>query len=285
MKGGLKKGIWIAAILVMCVGLAFFFFDGGRTLGFLGDGEMPDQVGYDGRGWWHRRGHGREEVGHEAVVDLSVFEDWVAETEVSEAQVEEYGVEKCFVADSISEKIRSRMMGKSYPENCSVSMDDLRYLKVLHYDMDGKIHLGEMVCNVKIADDLTEIFKALYDAKYPIGKMVLIDEYDADDEASMRDNNSSSFCFRPISRGSKISMHAYGMAVDINTLYNPYVSTRASGRIIKPSTATPYADREGESPYEIDKDDLCYKLFREHGFSWGGSWRSVKDYQHFEKRL
>ena len=131
---------------------------------------------------------------------------------------------------------------------------------------------------------LFQIFKELYRQKYPIQRIRLIDDYEAVDERSMRDNNSSCFCYRKVSGTTKLSKHAMGMAVDINTLYNPYVRTGKDGcRIVEPATATKYVDRRKTFPYKIVKGDLLYRLFVQHGFKWGGSWRTMKDWQHFEK--
>lgn len=179
-------------------------------------------------------------------------------------------------------EIFTRIKGKSYKDNCTVPLSDLRYLHVLHVGFDGKTHDGEIICNKYIADDLLEIFEDLYEAKYPIEKVKLVDEYDADDEASMADNNSSSFNFRYISYTTKISKHGYGLAMDINTLYNPYVKTVNGKLSIEPANAADYVDRSKDFDYKIDEDDLVYKLFIAHGFEWGGSWKSSKDYQHFE---
>ena len=127
-----------------------------------------------------------------------------------------------------------------------------------------------------------EIFKQLYEAGYEIEKIRLIDEYDADDEKSMSDNNSSAFNFRYISYSTKLSKHALGLAVDINTLYNPYVKYVDGRRNVEPANAEKYTDRSIEFPHKIDHGDLCYKVFTEHGFEWGGDWEHAKDYQHFE---
>ena len=78
------------------------------------------------------------------------------------------------------------------------------------------------------------------------------------------------------------SKHGLGFAVDINTLYNPYTKEVNGKRILEPATAGEYVDRNKDFPYKIDHSDLCYKLFTEHGFEWGGDWKSAKDYQHFE---
>lgn len=189
-----------------------------------------------------------------------------------------------FSIDTLSNAVFLRMQGKSYPEGCSVKRTDLRYLLVMHYDAEEKVHRGELVCNKMIAADLLDIFQKLYEARYPIERISLIDDYDADDERSMTANNTSSFCFRKIAGSSRLSKHSQGMAIDINPLLNPCVKKRKDGSLfIQPKAGRKFADRRKAYPYKITKGDLCYRLFLAHGFSWGGNWRSSKDYQHFEK--
>ena len=187
-----------------------------------------------------------------------------------------------FTISPITDEIFARIQGKSFKEDCTLPREDLRYLRVLYVDLDGEEHEGEMIVNVHIAEDVLDILKKLYEADYPIGKIRLIDEYGADDELSMEDNNSSSFNFRFISHTTRISKHGLGLAVDINTLYNPYTKIVDGQRIIEPINGEPYLDRDADFPYKIDHEDLCYKLFIEHGFEWGGDWEDRKDYQHFE---
>ena len=189
-----------------------------------------------------------------------------------------------FSVQPIPDSVFSRMKGRSWPEGCTVRRTDLRYLRLSHFDAEKKEHVGEMVCNKAIANDLLEIFRELYRQKYPIQRIRLIDDYEAEDERSMRDNNTSCFCYRKVSGTTKLSKHATGMAVDINTLYNPYVRTGKDGRrIVEPATATPYVNRRKSFPYKIVKGDLLHRLFLQHGFKWGGSWHTMKDWQHFEK--
>ena len=187
-----------------------------------------------------------------------------------------------FYIASISDQIFARIYGKSFKEDCTLPREDLRYLHVMHVDLDGVEHEGEMIVNYHIAEDVLDIFRKLYEAKYPIERIRLVDEYDADDERSMEDNNSSSFNFRFISHTTRISKHGLGLAVDINTLYNPYTKVVDGERIVEPVTGEPYLDRDADFPYKIDHEDLCFKLFTEHGFEWGGDWEDRKDYQHFE---
>jgi len=210
--------------------------------------------------------------------------EWQAGQTVTEAEIKAYGgLEKCFAAEPIPDGVWQRMQGKTYKENPYIGRGDLRHIRALHWDYDNKIHVGEMIVNKRIADVVARILRQLYDARYPIQRMLLPDVYDADDEKQMRDNNSSSFCYRAIAGSAKLSKHARGLAIDINTLYNPYYKDRKDGtRFIQPATAAEYCDRTKSFPYKIDKQDLCLRLFTEAGFEWGGTWTSCKDYQHFE---
>ena len=216
---------------------------------------------------------------------LSALLQWQAGQTVTSEEVDAYGQERCFQAIEIPDETWARMQGLTYKDNPHIGRSDLRLLRLLHWDHDQKIHLGEMVCNKAIAHELIDIFRQLYQARYPIERMVLPDNYGADDEQQMRANNTSCFCYRTISGSRKLSCHAQGLAVDLNTLYNPFVATRNGKRLVQPSTATPYTDRSQTFPYKIDHNDLAYRLFTAYGFKWGGDWQSRKDYQHFEKEL
>ncbi len=191
-----------------------------------------------------------------------------------------------FSINEISEDIEGRIIGLSFPdeEQSDILLSDLRYLKLSYYDFNGKINQGELICNKAIAEDLLDIFEKLFEANYPIEKISLIDDYNADDESSMRANNTSCFCYRKVSGSDKLSNHSLGLAIDINPLYNPYVKERKDGSLfIQPETGAPFVDRNQDNPYFIKDGDLCLTLFREHGFTWGGDYHSLKDYQHFEK--
>ena len=217
-------------------------------------------------------------------VDTRALTEWQAGRTVSQADVDAFGgIDKCFAAEPIPDGVWARMQGKTYKENPYIGRDDLRHIRALHWDYDNQMHVGEMVCNAQIADRVVSILRQLFDAQYPIQRMLLPDVYDADDETQMRDNNSSCFCYRAVAGTTVLSKHARGLAVDINTLYNPYYKDRTDGtRYIQPATATDYCDRTWDFPYKIDHDDLCFRLFTAAGFEWGGDWTSCKDYQHFE---
>ncbi len=191
-----------------------------------------------------------------------------------------------FEQKAIPDSIWKTMLGKSVPADIdkrpgayAIKRSDLRYLRISHYDDKGAVHVGEMICNKRIAGVLLDIFRELYKAHYPIQRMRLIDNYDAKDALSMADNNTSCFCYRTVTGGKSISKHGLGLAVDINPLINPYVK----GTKVEPENAKNYANRSLKGvPMMITQSDLCYKLFIKHGFRWGGAWRSLKDYQHFE---
>lgn len=203
---------------------------------------------------------------------------------VKEASIRKKGEKHFFYVTPIPDSIFSMMKGKSYKKNCTVPRSELRYLRCLHTDKDGRSIVGEMVVNKAIANDVLYILKKLYQAQYPIERMRLVDHWDADDERAMRANNSSCFNFRFISHTHTVSKHGRGMAVDINTLYNPYYKRLKNGKTVtEPATARPYLDRSKKHAYMIQRGDLCYRLFKEKGFRWGGDWKHSKDYQHFEK--
>ena len=237
-------------------------------------------------------------------------EEWKAGSEVSEALIKECGGEEAFFRNlPVDSVVFKRIEGGSYAKGCIVPVEELRYLRVLHRDLEGRIRLGELICNKGISIDLLDIFRELYEAGYPIQSIRLVDEFGADDERSMEANNTSCFNYRTVpgkggadwqaggasgkmrsgaerkAERGKLSLHAYGRAVDINPLYNPYVrGIGTAAEQVMPTGSRKYLNRSGKYPYKIMPGDLCHRLFVRHGFMWGGGWRSSKDYQHFEKR-
>lgn len=209
--------------------------------------------------------------------------------EKAKAQVmespERVTVSEGFFYQPITEDVKERIYGLSYKENCTVPYEELSYVGVLYMDFQGETQTGELICNKGIAKDLAEIFKELYENQYPIDKIRLVDEYNADDDLSCLDNNTSCFNFRVVGGTNSLSKHALGLAIDINPFYNPYVTYPNGVERISPPGSEPYGDRSADFPYKIDYDDLCYQLFTSHGFTWGGDWKSLKDYQHFQKEL
>ncbi len=191
-----------------------------------------------------------------------------------------------FYYEPLSDEIKERITGISYPESgCTVPYEDLHYVGLLYVDFNGETQTGELICNKAIAQDMVEIFYELYLNDYRIERIRLIDEYGGDDTLSMEDNNTSCFNYRVVDGTDSLSKHALGCAIDINPFYNPYVvfNRPTQGETyISPRGSEIYADRSRSFPYKIDENDLCYRLFTAHGFTWGGNWNSSKDYQHFQ---
>lgn len=192
-------------------------------------------------------------------------------------------IDRYFTISEIPDTIFEFMQGRSYKADCTIPRSDLRYLIILHRNMDGQAVVGELVVNKEISADILDIMRELYELNYPIEQVRLVDYYEGDDELSMAANNSSAFNWRTQTGSSaKISKHASGMAIDINPLYNPYYRFPYVNETVSPGGDL-YMDRMWEFPFKIDEDDDCYRIFTEHGFKWGGSWNSLRDYQHFEK--
>lgn len=223
-----------------------------------------------------------------AETETTGLSDREAETAMSAAEPDGTGMTLYadgFSYEPINDEVKQRIYGLSYKEDCTVPYEELRYVRVRYIDFDGLMQEGELICNKAIAQDLVEIFYELYQASYPIEKIRLIDEYNADDDLSCLDNNTSCFNYRVVGGSTNLSKHALGLAIDINPFYNPYVTYPNGVERISPPGSEPYADRSLDFPYKIDESDLCYQLFAAHGFTWGGHWKTLKDYQHFQKAL
>ena len=184
-----------------------------------------------------------------------------------------------FTSEPVPQAVLERMAGKSLPEQALIHIGELRYLTIPYYDFNGNIQTGEMVCNKAIAHDLLLVFSELFQMKYPINSIKIIDDFDGSDDASMEANNTSCFNYRSVPGMKHLSRHAMGKAVDINPVQNPWVSNKK----VYPPSAEEYADRSKDFPHKIDHDDACYRIMKAHGFFWGGDWARSKDYQHFYK--
>lgn len=213
---------------------------------------------------------------------------------VEKATIDAQNLDVYFTSSELTEVQKEAMNGKSYIENPDISYDDLRYIKVLHYNFYHQIQVGELVVNQAIVEDCRQIFMELFQEEYEINSMYLIDRYYEKDQArngeqvdicSINDDNTSAFHYRKIAGTEVLSNHAYGMAIDINPLENPYVKEAD----LQQTVASPYKDynsykdRTAQRAHMISKDDACYRIFKAHGFQWGGEWNGNKDYQHFEK--
>ncbi len=190
---------------------------------------------------------------------------------------------KAFEAEisKITEKIKERMYkGNSYHKGCPVPLQKLRYIQLDHYNLQHQSVKGELIVHEDLAEEVVEIFHMLYKKHFPIAKMRLVSDFNGSDILSMQHNNTSAFNCRYIAGTMKFSNHSYGRAIDINPLFNPCIQNAE----VSPPNALPYADRRQQREGMLHKDDFIIKLFRKYGWKWGGEWRSLKDYQHFEKR-
>jgi hypothetical protein len=175
---------------------------------------------------------------------------------------------------------RARMNG-SWRPGCPVPLEDLRLLRLSHWGFDAAAHTGEMVVHEDVTDDVVRVFEALFTARFPIHRMRLVDEFGADDARSMAANNTSAFnCRRSAGDPAAWSEHAYGRAIDINPVQNPYV-TPSGG--VEPPAGAPFADRSRARRGMILSGGPVVRAFRSIGWGWGGTWERSKDYQHLSR--
>jgi len=167
-------------------------------------------------------------------------------------------------------------MAPSWRVGCPVPLEDLRYVTFTHQGFDGEVLTGELVVHADVAEAITRVFRTLFEAGYPIRSIRLVDDFGADDDASMAADNTSGFNCRPVAGTRTWSEHAFGRAIDVNPVENPYVS---GGRVFPPGGAD-FASRP-DLPGVIHADDVVVRAFADAGWRWGGSWSGPTDYQHF----
>jgi hypothetical protein len=172
-------------------------------------------------------------------------------------------------------------LGATWRPGCPVGPELLRRVEVNFVGFDGQTHRGELVVHQDVVADVIAIFEQLHRMRYPIAKMRTVAGYPgAEDELSMEDNNTSAFNCRLLPSGNDWALHAYGRAIDVNPLINPYID---SGGNMEPKTAGPYLDRNRPDPGMLHAGDAAVLAFTDRGWRWGGNWRTPKDYQHFER--
>jgi poly-gamma-glutamate synthesis protein (capsule biosynthesis protein) len=157
-----------------------------------------------------------------------------------------------------------------------VALADLRYLRIAHWGFDGLVHAGELVVAADVVGDIEAVFGQLFAAGFPIRRMRLVDDYGGDDFASIEDDNTSAFNCRAATGSSNWSQHAYGRAIDVNPLENPYVSGGATDH----PASQPYLDRSPR-PGVATEGGVLVAAFDARGWDWGGRWTAPVDYQHF----
>jgi hypothetical protein len=179
-------------------------------------------------------------------------------------------------AEPIDAQTRARMSGVSMHPGCPVGFDALRLLSVDHWGFDGRVHRGRLVVNRDAAGAVLRAMRTLYRQRFPIRRIRLVDAYGADDHRSMAADNTSAFNCRTVAGTSRWSEHAYGRAIDLNPIENPYVTN--SGYVSPPAGA-PFAHRARHRRGMVG--DRAVAAFAEVGWGWGGDWPWPRDYQHF----
>lgn len=199
----------------------------------------------------------------------------------------------------LGDEIYNLIYNKSYVENEDICLNDLKYIKLVHYNYEKRIQVGELIVNKKITKQVKNIFKYLFEIEYEINSMVLIDRLwvnnsNDSDRNSVLNNNSSCFCYRKVITSNNLSKHALGLAIDINPYDNPFVPRNKEGKLDS-SYLTLYEkemliDRQKKSKtnkHIITLNDEICKIFIKNGFEYGGDWPNYSDewpldYQHFE---
>lgn len=196
------------------------------------------------------------------------------------------------VAELTEKEIFSLKTSKIWKSGCPVPINRLRIVRLSYWDFEDQQHTdGQIMVLDAVAKPVMRIFKTLYKEKFPLAKVRLMDHYEGDDTKSMEDNNTSSFNYRTIIGGSKISLHGYGLAIDINPIQNPFVQFPDNEKqkaiaIYSPVKGRQYANRlqnRPEKPFRLGMAEQVVSIFKKNGFTtWGGNWDTPIDYQHFQ---
>ena len=181
--------------------------------------------------------------------------------------------------ETITPAVRERM-GTTWSPGCPVPLDDLRHLTVSFWGFDDRPHTGEMVVNAAVAEQVVEIFRELFQTRFPIEEMRLITTADLEAAPTGDGNNTAAFVCRAARGSTAYSEHAYGFAVDVNPFQNPYVR----GDVVLPELARAYTDRSLLRPGMLVVGDPAVTAFTQRGWDWGGTWRTVRDPMHFSAR-
>jgi hypothetical protein len=172
-------------------------------------------------------------------------------------------------------------LGASWRPGCPLEPGRLRRVEINHVGFDGQTHRSALIVHEDLVTEVIAIFEQLRQLRYPIEKIRAVNHYPgADDESSMEDNNTSAFNCRGIPGTRRWSQHAYGRAIDLNPLLNPYINRAGA---FQPKNAAPYLDRNRSDPGLLHDGDPAVHVFTDRGWRWGGSWRTSVDYQHFER--
>lgn len=178
----------------------------------------------------------------------------------------------------ITGAVRERITGSSWHRGCPVPRRKLRLIRATYWDFDREVERGPLIVHKREKHEMVKALRALFETRFRIRKMHLVDRYGADDHRSMNADNTSAFNCRFVAGTNRWSEHAYGRAIDINPIENPYVTP--SGHV-SPPAGRPYADRSRREKGMVHHGDDAWDAFRDVGWEWGGDWSGTKDYQHF----
>jgi len=170
------------------------------------------------------------------------------------------------------------MTGVSWRPGCPVALDDLRLVRTSHYGFGGRIRTGRLIVHRDVASDVVTVLRRLFAARFPIRRMVPVDAYGGSDFRSIEADNTSAFNCRPVEGTNRWSEHAYGRAIDLNPLENPYVYADGT---TSHRASRPYLRRSPYGPGMAVESGVVVRAFEAVGWSWGGRLSGVKDYQHF----
>lgn len=181
--------------------------------------------------------------------------------------------------------VRLEMRGTTWKPGCPVPLSDLRLLRFNHRGFDGRVKRGPMVVHRDVAEDILWVFRRLFEARFPIKRVGLAREFvpeEFEPRISSRRSVTAGFNCRPVvtprGPGGSFSQHAYGLAIDVNPVQNPFVT--ADG-FVRNRMARPYVDRSRDLPGMIHEGDVVVRAFDAIGWTWGGRWSGGKDYMHF----
>jgi D-alanyl-D-alanine carboxypeptidase-like protein len=173
---------------------------------------------------------------------------------------------------------QAAMTGRSWHTGCPVSLSQLRVVTLSYWGFDRHVHTGSIVVNADVARAVVSVFRRLYAARFPIRLMQPVDAYGGSDYRSIEADNTSSFNCRAATGSTHWSEHAYGHAIDINPIENPYVENGRTSH----TASRPYLDRSRHRAGMAYPGGVLVQAFAAAGWGWGGNWSGgVRDYQHF----
>lgn len=183
-----------------------------------------------------------------------------------------------FSAQRIPASVKRRMTGVSWHRGCPVPISRLRYLRISHWTFDGHVRTGKLIVHKRAVRAMRKVFSRLFEAEFPIRRMRLIDDYGGSDFDSIEADNTSAFNCRQVTGGGGWSRHAYGRAIDVNPIENPYVYADGT---TSHKASEKYLDRSRRRKGMATGNGVLVRSFKDAGWGWGGDWASPKDFQHF----